>query len=301
MDHSSLLNHSLIILITITSLGVIFGLVLAYANKKLAIEVNPLIHIVEDALPKGQCGACGYAGCMAYAEAVVLNPDVSPSLCIPGKEPVAKIVAELTGKSAAVIEPRIAQVHCAGGDGKSVKSFKYEGVEDCLAASLMFGGNKSCKYGCLGLGTCVKGCPFDAMVMSPEGLPIIDPDKCTGCGKCETICPKKVIKMMPLTAKVRVNCNSRDKGAVARKVCSVACIGCSLCMRECPHSAVKMENNLAVINSEICASTCNDARCLSKCPTKAIRPAVLGIAPGTESQTSVDAAYKSKVQAGAAG
>ena len=297
----SLVGHSLIILATMTTLGVVFGLVLAYANKKLAIEVNPLIHIVEDALPKGQCGACGYAGCMAYAEAVVLNPDVSPSLCIPGKDPVAKIVAELTGKAAAVVEPRIAQVHCAGGDGKAVKSYQYVGVEDCLAASLMFGGQKSCKYGCLGLGTCVKNCPFDAMMMSEDGLPVIDPDKCTGCGKCETVCPKKVIAMMPLSAKVRVNCNSRDKGAVARKACTVACIGCSLCMRECPHGAVKMENNLAVVNPEICHTTCSDARCLSKCPTKAIRPAVLGIVPGSENQAAVEAACSSLRKTGAAG
>lgn len=300
MGHS-LVEHSLIILAIMTGLGIIFGLVLAYANKKLAIEVNPLIHIVEDVLPKGQCGACGYAGCMAYAEAVVTNPDVSPSLCIPGKDIVAKAVAELTGKAAATVEPRIAQVRCAGGEGKAGKSYLYEGVRDCLAASLMFGGNKSCKYGCLGLGTCVNNCPFDAMTMSPEGLPVIDPDKCTGCGKCETVCPKKVITMMPLVAKVRVNCNSKDKGAVARKACSVACIACTLCMRECPHGAITMDNNLAVVNPQICHSVCNDARCLSKCPTKAIRPAVLGLVPGTESQASVEAICVSSQQKGVAG
>ncbi|MCX7779472.1 MAG: RnfABCDGE type electron transport complex subunit B, partial [Negativicutes bacterium] len=157
------MSHSLIILAIMTSLGVIFGLVLAYANKKLAIEVNPLIHAVEDVLPKGQCGACGFAGCMAYAEAVVTNPDVPPTLCIPGKDPVAKAVAELTGKAAAAVEPRIAQVKCAGAEGKAVKAYEYSGVTDCMAANLLFGGPKSCKYGCLGLGTCVSNCPFDAM------------------------------------------------------------------------------------------------------------------------------------------
>ena len=99
------MEHALIIVLVLTGLGAVFGLVLAYANKKLAIEVNPLIHVVEDVLPKGQCGACGFAGCMAYAEAVVTNPDVPPNLCIPGKEPVAKLVAELTGKAAAPVEP----------------------------------------------------------------------------------------------------------------------------------------------------------------------------------------------------
>lgn len=281
------MSTSILILVVLTTLGLIFGFILAYANKKFAVEVNPLIHIVEDVLPKGQCGACGYAGCQAYAEAVVLNPDVPPTLCIPGKDPIAKMVAELTGKVAQAVEPRIAQVKCAGTVEKAAKAYEYSGVQDCAAANLMFGGQKSCKYGCLGFGTCVKNCPFGAMTLSPAGLPIIDADKCTGCGKCETVCPKKVITMMPLGARVRVNCNSRDKGPVARKACTVACIGCSLCMRECAYGAIQMENNLAVVNPAICMSQCNDAKCLVKCPTKAIRPAVLGILPGTEDQASV--------------
>jgi Na+-translocating ferredoxin:NAD+ oxidoreductase subunit B len=287
------MGTSILILIVLTTLGLTFGFILAFANKKFAIEVNPLIHVVEDVLPKGQCGACGYAGCMAYAEAVVLNPDVAPNLCIPGKDPVAKAVAEITGKAAAAVEPRIAQVRCAGTGGKAVKSYEYRGVKDCAAANLLFGGQKACRYGCLGFGTCVNSCPFNAMTMSAEGLPIIDPDKCTGCGKCETVCPKKVIAMMPLGARVRVNCNSRDKGAVARKACSAACIGCTLCMRECPYGAIKMENNLAVVDPHICMEKCTDAKCLAKCPTKANRPVVLGIIPGTESQADVETACAS--------
>jgi Na+-translocating ferredoxin:NAD+ oxidoreductase RNF subunit RnfB len=290
------LQIAISILLVLTCLGLVFGFILAFANKKFAIEVNPLIHIVEDVLPKGQCGACGYAGCMAYAEAVVLNPDVSPSLCIPGKEPIAKAVAELTGKAAAAVEPRIAQVKCAGAEGKAVKSFLYEGVPDCVAANLLFGGSKVCKFGCLGLGTCVSNCPFDAMSMNEAGLPVIDQDKCTGCGKCETVCPKKVITMLPLTAHVRVNCNSRDKGPVARKACTAACIACTLCLKECAYGAITMDNNLAVVDVKICVEQCSDAKCLAKCPTKAIRPAVLGIVPGTESQASVEKACPSCVK-----
>lgn len=281
MGHG-IVQHSLIIVAIMTSLGVIFGLVLAYANKKMAIEVNPLIHVVEDVLPKGQCGACGFAGCMAYAEAVVTNPDVAPNLCIPGKAPVAKLVGDLTGKSAAEVEPRIAQVRCAGSHAKAVKANEYHGVADCVAANLLFGGHKSCKYGCLGLGTCVKGCPFNAMTMSEDGLPIIDPEKCTGCGKCETVCPKHVIAMMPIGAAVRVNCNSHDKGPAAKKACGAACIGCTLCMKECPHGAIKMDNSLAVVDAKVCMEKCNDPVCLAKCPTKAIRKAVLGVVPGNE-------------------
>lgn len=295
------MSTSVLILIVLTCLGLLFGFILAFANKKFAIEVNPLIHVVEDVLPKGQCGACGYAGCMAYAEAVVLNPDVPPNLCVPGKDPIAKAVAEITGKKAAAVEPRIAQVRCAGIGDKAVKAYEYKGVQDCLAANLLQGGPKACKHGCIGLGTCVKHCPFGAMSMSPEGIPIIDPDKCTGCGKCETMCPRGVIAMMPLTARVRVNCNSKDKGAVARKACSVSCIACTMCMRNCPHGAIKMENNIAVVDPHVCAEKCSDAVCLAKCPTKAIRPAVLGIIPGTESQESVEKLCSASAKAPAAG
>lgn len=281
MEHG-VVQHSLIILGVLTCLGTIFGLILGFANKKMAVEVNPLIHIVEDVLPKGQCGACGYAGCMNYAEAVVTNPDVAPNLCIPGKEPVAKLVAELTGKAAAPVEPRIAQIRCAGSHAKAVKANEYHGVQDCVAANLLFGGSKSCKYGCLGLGTCVNACPFGALTMSEDGLPVVDPDKCTGCGMCETVCPKHVISMMPIGASVRVNCNSHDKGPVAKKACGAACIGCTLCMKECPHGAIKMDNNLAVVDAKVCMEKCNDPVCLAKCPTKAIRKAVLGVVPGNE-------------------
>lgn len=265
------MNIAIAVIIVMTSVGLVFGLILAIANKKFAIEVNPLIHIVEDILPKGQCGACGYAGCMAYAEAVVLNPDVQPNLCIPGKAVVAKMVAELTGKAAAEMEPRVAYVKCAGTVDKAIKAYEYKGIEDCVAATLLQGGPKGCQHGCLGFGTCVKNCPFGAMTMSEGGLPIIDPKKCTGCGKCETVCPKKVIELFPIGIHVAVNCNSKDKGVMARKLCSIACIGCGICVKNCPHGAIKIENNLAVVDGTVCVSKCNEATCLFKCPTGAIK------------------------------
>ncbi|MBP2649612.1 MAG: rnfB [Firmicutes bacterium] len=276
------MEKAILIVAVLTGVGLIFGFILAYANKKFALEVNPLIHIVEDVLPKGQCGACGYAGCMAYAEAVVLNAEVPPNLCIPGKDPVAKAVAELTGKKAAEMEPRIAQVRCAGSNEKAVIAYGYRGIEDCVAASLLFGGQKVCKHGCLGLGTCVKNCPFGALTMSETGLPVVDAEKCTGCGVCQGACPKGVIQMVPIGARVRVNCNSKDKGAIARKACTAACIACTLCMKECPHGAIKMENNLAVVDVKICKEQCSEQKCLVKCPTKAIGSVVKGGSSGTE-------------------
>jgi electron transport complex protein RnfB len=51
--------QSVIAVIAVIGLvGLFFGVLLAFADKKLAVEMNPLIHVVEDILPKGQCGAC---------------------------------------------------------------------------------------------------------------------------------------------------------------------------------------------------------------------------------------------------
>ena len=288
------IDIAIAVLIVMTLVGLVFGLVLAFANKKFSVEVNPLIHIVEDILPKGQCGGCGFAGCMAYAEAVVLNPDVAPNLCVPGKAAVAKKVAELTGKAAEEVESKIAFVKCAGSVDKSKKAYEYIGLQDCVAASLLQGGPKGCQYGCLGFGTCVKNCPFDAMTLGENGLPIIDEKKCTGCGKCKTVCPKHVIELIPLGTHVSINCNSNDKGAIARKLCTIGCIGCGLCVKNCSHDAIKIENNLAVVDFKICASECNESTCLSKCPTGAIKgyiekmPEQSIAAKATENKTLAD-------------
>lgn len=261
---------AILILVVMTVVGITFGLILAIANKKFAIEVNPLIHMVEEVLPKGQCGACGYAGCLAYAEAVVLNPEVAPNLCIPGKETVAKLVGDLTGKAAAKMEPRIAHVKCSGSKDKASLSYNYYGIEECTAASLVQGGPKGCKFGCMGFGTCAKHCPFGAIEMNESGLPVINIKKCTGCGKCKDVCPKNVIEMISPNSKVKVECNSKDKGAISRKVCTVSCLGCGICAKNCSHNAIKIENNLAVVDSKICLEECKEATCIAKCPTGAI-------------------------------
>ncbi|MDR3270142.1 MAG: RnfABCDGE type electron transport complex subunit B, partial [Peptococcaceae bacterium] len=214
------MNYIIVVLLLMGIIGLFFGCVLAFANKKLAVEMNPLIHLVEDILPKGQCGSCGYAGCQAYAEAVVLNEDVPPNLCIPGKQEVALKVAELTGKDSGDVEPQRAYVRCTSPLTAESEKYRYSGITNCVAASLMHSGPKNCQYGCLGMGSCVTQCVFDAIHMGAHGLPVIDKTFCTGCGKCATICPKKIIEVIPVSAHVVVACKSLDKGAVARKICT---------------------------------------------------------------------------------
>lgn len=265
------MNTAIMVIVVMGAVGIVFGFILAIANKKFSMEVNPLIHEVDEVLPKGQCGACGFAGCANYAEAVVLNPEVAPNLCVPGKDAVAKLVAELTGKTSELLEAKVAHVRCNGSISKATLSYNYKGIQDCTAASLIQGGPKGCKHGCIGFGTCVSKCPFGALTMGKEGLPVVDLERCTGCGACEAACPKNVIQIIPENATVKVDCNSKDKGAIARKICSAACIGCGICAKNCSYGAIEIKDNLAVVDKKICAEKCNEATCVVKCPTGAIR------------------------------
>lgn len=268
------MEKAMLIIVVLVGVGAVFGVVLALANKKFAMAVNPLIHEVEEILPKGQCGACGFAGCAKYAEAVVEDPDVAPNLCVPGKAAVAEKVAELTGKKAEASEPKYAHLKCRGTKTAAIMAAEYQGVLDCAAAKLIQGGPKGCKFGCIGFGNCVKACPFGALSMGADGLPIVDKEICTGCGKCVSTCPQSILVLQTFDAPVQVDCSSHDKGAIARKLCKNACIGCGMCMRNCSHGAIKLERNLAVVDQKLCAE-CHEPTCLAKCPTKAIESMIL--------------------------
>jgi electron transport complex protein RnfB len=267
VDMGELLRFSLVFL---AAMAAVFGVVLAFAARKFFVKTDPLVEKVLKVLAHAHCGACGYAGCEQYAEAVVRDPDVAPNLCTPGGKTCAELVAELTGKSMQEREPRYARVMCQGSRDKAPRKFTYEGVKDCRAAVLAAGGDKACPYGCLGYGTCVRACPFGALSMGDDGLPKVDIKKCTGCGKCAAVCPKKVIEILPASARVVVACHSVDKGAVTRRYCSVGCIGCGKCVKVCPvvpEKAPKVENFLSRIDSTKCIA-CGE--CVRNCPTKAI-------------------------------
>ena len=275
--------------VILTCIGLVFGFVLASADKKFAMEENPLIGEVKEALPQGQCGACGFAGCAKYAESVVLDPDVPPNLCVPGKAAVAAVVAKLTGKVAEATEPKYAHVKCRGGNGIAKLAFEYKGVHDCAAAKLVQQGPKFCKFGCLGFGNCVRSCPFGAMTMGENGLPHVNKDICTGCGKCASVCPNHVIELLPVSAKVSVSCSSKDFGAPAMKNCKALCLGCGSCMRNCSHKdeeAIKIIDHLAVVNQDVCHH-CDNATCLTKCPTGAIGEMIKGVYKKEETKENV--------------
>jgi Na+-translocating ferredoxin:NAD+ oxidoreductase RNF subunit RnfB len=161
---------------------------------------------------------------------------------------------------------KIAVIHCNGGHSAK-DAFTYHGPQSCAASTIIMGGQKGCSFGCLGLGDCVRACPFDAIRMGDDGVPIVDSRLCTGCGVCIRACPKRLISLWPEKKQVVIACSNRDKGVVARKQCNVACIGCKKCENACPFDAVYVEGYLSVIDSEKCE---NCGLCARICPTGSI-------------------------------
>lgn len=231
-------------IITMGAIGFLLSLGLAFAYSKLRVEVDQRVVEIAEALPQANCGACGFAGCQALAEALVAGKAPTNACPVGGNE-VAARVAAILGVEAATVARRVARLHCRGTHEAAPVKGQYVGVSTCLAAHLV-GGHKLCTYGCLHFGDCVRSCQFDAMRLGKDGLPIIDENKCTACGQCVEACPRQLLELHPIEENILVFCRSHDRPAVARKACRNACIACNICVRACPE-AIIMENNLAKI------------------------------------------------------
>lgn len=256
---------TLILPITIVgSIGLFFGIVLGIASKKLAINIDPRIEKIIDALPAANCGACGYPGCSAYAKAVVEGA-VEPVDCIPGGAKTANALAEILGIEASSKDPVMAVVHCKGGKNEAKDRSIYQGIKDCNAAVLAGNGSKICNDGCLGLGTCVKICPFDAITITDNEIAVVDHEKCTGCGKCISVCPRHIIELIPKVHKIFIACSNHERGAKVKKYCSVGCTGCTLCVKATPSGSITMNNSLPVLDY---TKDENFISAAFKCPSK---------------------------------
>lgn len=248
-------------------LGLIFGILLGFASKRFEVKVNPKIPKIREILPGANCGGCGYAGCDAYAEAVI-EGGAKPNLCSVGGAKTTGDIGDVLGVAVEAGVKKTAFVKCSGNCSVAKQNYNLEGVSDCLTASLMEdGGSKACSFGCLGLATCVSVCEFDAIHIV-DGIAKVDYDKCTNCGACINICPKGLIESVPANTNVRVECNNSEIGKHVKQNCSVACIGCKICERNCPSDAVHVTGFLAKVNYDKCT---NCELCTTKCPTGAIK------------------------------
>ena len=253
-------------LAVVVSVSLLLGILLALFINFFSVKEDEKEKKIRECLPGINCGACGFTGCNEYAKALA-NDEAKPNLCIPGAENTAKQLGEILGVE--VEEPKdvVAFVHCNGTCNVATEKAIYQGVESCKARTMLYGGSKGCSYGCFGCGDCAKVCVSNAIFIE-DGIARVDTSKCVGCGLCVKQCPQKIISMVPQQTKTAVFCNSRDKGAEARKVCQNACIACKKCEKACPHKAISVINNLAVIDYEKCTGCGMCAEC---CPTGCIK------------------------------
>lgn len=246
------------------SVGLFFGLGLSIASKKLHVYVDPRIGKIQNVLPNANCGACGFPGCSAFAKAVA-EGKAEPTGCIPGGQKTAHEIADILGVTAEASEPVMAVVHCKGGKKEAKERSRYQGIADCHAAVLTGNGSKVCTDGCLGLGSCVRVCPFDAIHVNENGVAFVDQDKCTGCGKCIKACPRNIISLIPRVHKIFLACSNHERGAKVKKYCSVGCTACTLCVKATPSGAIEMQNSLPEMDY---TKDENFIPAANKCPSK---------------------------------
>ena len=246
-------------------LGGVFGAVLAFAAKIFYVEQDERIDQILAVLPGANCGGCGYAGCSNCASEIVAGNAKVNACPVGGAEAAAKIGA-IMGVEAGSAEKMVAHVYCCGGDKNAKKKYNYDGLKTCDAANKVAGTPMACPSACLGYGSCVAACKFDAIHVV-DGVAVVDTDKCVACGACAAACPKGLIDMVPAKQMVFIKCNNTQKGTDTRTACDIGCIGCTLCAKKCPKEAITITNFLAKIDYSKCV---NCGLCATVCPRKLI-------------------------------
>ena len=257
----------LIPILIMSAMGVLFGLGLAFASRIFKVEIDPKTEKILSALPGANCGVCGKAGCAGLAEAIAKGDTSLTSCPVAGEDSYNKI-ADILGVEIEARVKKIARVKCGGGRSAKNK-YTYQGVKTCAAVNLIARGQKLCSFACLGFGDCIRACPFDAIHMAENGIPVVDSGKCTACGKCIEACPKDIISLEDALERYYVKCLSRDKLDFVKNACKVGCIACKIC-EKLSKGAFIVENNLSRLDyGKVDGATSLDL-CLKKCPAKCI-------------------------------
>lgn len=259
--------HIAVSIAFMAALGLGLSALLAWANRKLWVFEDPRIDEIEEMLPRSNCGACGTAGCRPFAEALI-SGSTEPAKCTVNNRESTLEIAGYLGVEAGDVVKQVARLACAGGSHVARARARYAGLASCRAAAVVHGGHKSCTWGCLGLADCAMVCDQHAITMSAQGLPIVDPAKCTACGDCVDICPKQLFSLQPIDRRLWIACKNLLLGEAAEEECELACTGCGKCAADSPDGLITIRENLAVIDYEFnhLASPISTERC----PTGAI-------------------------------
>ncbi|MEZ5063619.1 MAG: RnfABCDGE type electron transport complex subunit B [bacterium] len=248
--------------------GITFALtsLLAVAHRKLHVEEDPRIDVVDEMLPHSNCGACGFPGCRPFAEALV-NGVTLPGKCTVSTDEGRAAIARYLNVDVGAEERRVARLACAGGTNVARNRAHYDGLGTCRAAATVSGGGKGCFYGCLGFGDCDVVCDFDAIHMNEHSLPVVDEAKCTACGDCVEVCPKDLFSLQPVSRRLWVACRSLEAGDELLEDCEVACTACARCAMDAPNGLITMQSNLPVVDY---ARDHRTKAPIARCPTGAI-------------------------------
>lgn len=260
------MNEIMIPVLIVVAIGLVAAGILTIASKVFYVPVDETFANLRAELPGANCGACGYAGCDDYANALAEDHSLSTTKCPVGGADVAAKLAEVLGVEAGEADAQVAVVHCNGNKDAAKTIMEYDGVKTCTSAKQFFGGMNACTYGCMGLGDCVSVCQYSAIKVC-NGVAVVNRDLCVGCGMCANVCPNHVISVMSKKNLVVVQCKSQEMGKKVMQACKNGCIGCKKCEKSCKFEAIKVENNIATIDYEKCK---NCGLCAKECPTGAI-------------------------------
>lgn len=252
----------------VTVIGIIAGGMLTIADKFMAVKMDETAASILAALPGANCGACGYAGCEDYANALAADAEhtIKANLCIPGGDAVSMEISNILGVEFEGASSKFAIIKCSGTRERTKYNMDYQGPPTCKANKLFFRGRGTCEKACMGLGDCIAVCNYDAIKII-NGIAAFNKENCVGCGLCAKACPNQLIEIVPGTTNVVVGCSSIDTGKVTRQNCTIGCIACKICEKNCPADAIHVVDNHAVIDYTKCT---NCGLCAQKCPRKVI-------------------------------
>lgn len=241
--------------------ALLIGALILIVGKVFKVNMDEKVTKILENLAGANCGGCGCSGCAGFADKLAHGEGELSACHVTSPEKKAEIAA-LLGIELKDEERTVAVVKCNGGLTNAPDAFEYVGNPTCAANASLLGGNKVCKFGCLGCGDCKVVCPESAIKITDK-LSYVDPDRCVSCGACINTCPKHIIERIPASAPVYVACSSKSKGKEVMNSCKVGCIACGLCAKKCPYGAITMVDNLPVFDYSKCTGC---KTCVAVCP-----------------------------------